>query len=148
MQNAERDYHRLREAEGLPIRAYSLYVPLMDPDTGTKTQWEWLPVLLPCEIIRILSEHEEMAALVGDASACLYWQEFLKQFDTAGHPIHGVIGDIGRSFIVPDLEILFRWDEIGSGRAIEPAWSRSKPPGELCLRFGSIVQTFWALALR
>ena len=90
-QNAERDYHRMREADGMPIQTYFIYVPLLDANTGLRTEWEWLPVLLPWEIIFCLNTHGELPSLIGDAcDASLigaYWQEFLKQMDTEAHPI-------------------------------------------------------------
>ena len=62
-QNAERDYHRLREAEGLPIQTYFIYVPLRDANTGLETEWEWLPVLLPWKIV-FVAEHARGTAYV------------------------------------------------------------------------------------
>ena len=72
----------------MPIQTYFIYVPLRDANTGLETEWEWLPVLLPWEMVFLLNTHGELPSLIGDASPCLYWQEFLKQTDTAAHPIH------------------------------------------------------------
>ena len=96
-QNAERDLHRYT-SRAVSIKPYYIRLPVKvrvrrknkGVTTSLHTAWEWIPVIHPWDIMRLLWTSQNFRAFLhpDDSVAKDYWEDFLQQEYSEPHSVH------------------------------------------------------------